>query len=154
MVLCSRLRTKRSLAHRLLAMSVKMKVTQSCRLFVTPWTIQSVKFSRSDYWSGYPYPSPGDLPNPGIKPGSRALHLYHLSHQGSPRILESVAYPFSSGSSPPRNRTGISRIAGGLFTNWATREAWQGQRLPNECWEWYKDGQIVETVLCLWVFCI
>ena len=37
--------------------------------------------------------------------------LYHLSHKGSPRILEWVAYPFSSGSSQPRNRTGVSCIA-------------------------------------------
>ena len=39
------------------------------------------------------------------------------------RILEWVAFPFSSGSSPPRNSTGISCIAGGFFTNWAVREA-------------------------------
>ena len=39
------------------------------------------------------------------------------------RILEWVAFPFSSGSSPPRNSTSISCIAGGFFTNWAVREA-------------------------------
>ena len=39
------------------------------------------------------------------------------------RILEWVAYPFSSGSSWPRSQTGISCIAGGSFTNWAIREA-------------------------------
>ena len=39
------------------------------------------------------------------------------------RILEWVAYPFSSGSSPPRNQTRVSWIAGGSFTSWATREA-------------------------------
>ena len=49
--------------------------------------------------------------------------LYHLGHQGSPRILEWVASPFSSGSSLPRNRTGLSCIAGGFFTTWATRDA-------------------------------
>ncbi|MES7760928.1 hypothetical protein U6J64_12300, partial [Cutibacterium acnes] len=42
--------------------------------------------------------------------------LYQLSHKGSPRILEWVAYPFSSGSSQPRNQTGVSCIAGGFFT--------------------------------------
>ena len=45
-------------------------------------------FSRQEYWSGLPFPSPGDLLDPGIKPGSPALQtdslLYHLSHQGSP----------------------------------------------------------------------
>ena len=39
------------------------------------------------------------------------------------RILEWVAFPFSRGSSQPRNRTQVSHIAGGLFTNWAMREA-------------------------------
>ena len=41
--------------------------------FVTPWTVArqaplSMGFSRQEYWSGLPFPSPGDLPNPGIKP--------------------------------------------------------------------------------------
>ena len=48
--------------------------------------------------------------------------LYQLSHKGSPRILEWVAYPFSSRSSWPRNRTGVSCIAGRFFTNWAIGE--------------------------------
>ena len=51
------------------------------------------------------------------------LILCQLSHRGSPRILEWVASPFSSGSSRPRNWTGVSCIAGGFFTNWAIREA-------------------------------
>ena len=37
-----------------------------------------MKFSRSEYWSGYPIPSPADLPNPGIEPGSPALHADSL----------------------------------------------------------------------------
>ena len=57
--------------------------------------------------------------NPGL-PHCRQI-LYQLSHKGSPRVLEWVAYPFSSGSSRPRNRTGVSCIAGGVFTNWAIR---------------------------------
>ena len=45
---------------------------------VIPWTVAhqaplSVEFSRQEYWSGLPFPSPGDLPNPGIKPGSPSL---------------------------------------------------------------------------------
>ena len=43
--------------------------------------------------------------------------LYQLSHKGSPRTLEWVAYPFSRGSSLPRNHTQVSCIAGGFFTN-------------------------------------
>ena len=60
-------------------------------------------------------------PNPGL-PLFRWI-LYQLSHKGSPRILERVAYPFSSGSFQPRNWTGVSCIAGEFFTNWAIREA-------------------------------
>ena len=48
--------------------------------------------------------------------------LYQLSHHGSPRILEWVPYPFSRASFQPRNQTGVSCIAGGFFTSWATRE--------------------------------
>ena len=67
----------------------------------------------------------GIFPNQGSNPGlphCRQIH-YQLNHQGSPRILEWVAYHFSSGSSRPRNRNGVSCIAGGFFTNWAIREA-------------------------------
>ena len=49
--------------------------------------------------------------------------LYQLSHKRSPRILEWVAYPFSSRSSQPRKWTGVFCIAGGFFTNWALKEA-------------------------------
>ena len=49
--------------------------------------------------------------------------LYQLSHRGSPRILEWVAYPFFSGSSWPRNRTRGFCITSRFFTNWAIREA-------------------------------
>ena len=67
----------------------------------------------------------GIFPTQGSSPG--LLHcrwiLYPLSHQGSPRILEWVAFPFSSRSSRPRNLTGVSCTAGGFFTSWATREA-------------------------------
>ena len=66
----------------------------------------------------------GIFPTQGSNPG--LLHcrqiLYHLNHQGSPRILEWVAYPFSRGTSWPRNRTSISCIAGRFFTRWATWE--------------------------------
>ena len=66
----------------------------------------------------------GIFPTQGSNPG--LLHCrqirYQLSHQGSPRILEWVAYPFSSGSSWPRNQTRLSCIAGRFFTSRATRE--------------------------------
>ena len=151
-----------------------------------------MEFSRQEYWSGLSFPSPEDLPDPGIEPWSPALQadslpfelqgspqsesetrstvldslqphelyspwnspgqntevgslsllqgilpiqglkpglphcrriLYQLSHKGSPRILEWVAYPFPRGSFWPRNQTGVSYIAGIFFTNRAMREA-------------------------------
>ena len=66
------------------------------------------------------FPTQGS--NPGLPHGRQIL--YQLSHQGSPRILEWVTYPFSRGSSFPRNRIGVSWIAGGFFTIWATREVY------------------------------
>ena len=69
----------------------------------TPWTraLQaplSMRFPRQEYWSGLPSPSPGHLPNPGIKPSSLAWQVdsLPLSHQRSPNndtlILKSLAY--------------------------------------------------------------
>ena len=57
---------------------VKMKSLSRVRLFVTPWTVAyqappSMGFSRQEYWSGLPFPSPGHLPDPGIEPGSPTL---------------------------------------------------------------------------------
>ena len=57
---------------------------------MAPWTVarqapQSMEFSRQEYWSGLPWPSPGDLPNPGIEPGSPSLEAdsYPLSYLGN-----------------------------------------------------------------------
>ena len=76
--------------------------------------------------------------NPGL-PDCRWI-LYKLSYQRNPRILEWVAYPFSSGSSWPRNRTRVSCTACGFFTDWAIREAsWlKGEEGEIECkWTQY-----------------
>ena len=58
-----------------------------------PWIVAhqvplSMELSRQEYWSGLPFPSPGDCPDPGIKPMSPALQVdsLQLSHQGSPAI--------------------------------------------------------------------
>ena len=55
-----------------------MRLLSCVRLFATPWPVVyqaplSMGFSRQEYWSGFPFSSPGDLPDPGIKPGSPAL---------------------------------------------------------------------------------
>ena len=72
---------------------VKVKSLSRVQLFATPWTVAyqappSMGFSRQECWSGLPFPSPGDLPNPGIDPSLPHCRqmLYRLSHQGSPSI--------------------------------------------------------------------
>ena len=86
--------------------------------FVTPWTIQSMEFSRP-----YGVGSYSLLQGIFLAQGSNQYlphfkwSLYHLSHQGSPRTLEWIAYPFTSRSSQPTSRTGVSYIAGGFFTS-------------------------------------
>ena len=66
-------------------------VTKLCLTLVTPWTAAcqaplSMGFSRQEYWSGLSFPSPGDLPDPGIEPGSPALQADSLLTEphGSP----------------------------------------------------------------------
>ena len=70
---------------------VKVKSLSPVRLFGIPWTVAhqvppSMQFSRQKYWSGLPFPSPGDLPNTGIEPGLPhcGQTLYHLSHCAIP----------------------------------------------------------------------
>ena len=63
-----------------------MKLFSRVRLFVTPWTVAyqappSMGFSRQEYWSGLPFPSPGDLPDPGIEPGSPTLQADALTSE-------------------------------------------------------------------------
>ena len=71
-----------------------MKSLSHVWLFETPWTVAhqappSMELSRQEYWSGLPFPSPGDLPDPGSQGSDPGLPhcrqtLYHLSHQGIP----------------------------------------------------------------------
>ena len=118
--------------------------------FFTSWVTREAQ----EYWSGWPIPSPADLLDPGIEPGSPALQVDSLPAElsGKPKVklkvaqscltlcnpldcivhgilqartLEWVAFPFFRGSSQPRDRTQVSHIAGGFFTSWATREAQQ-----------------------------
>ena len=68
----------------------EVKLLSHVQLFATSWTVAywaplSMGFSRQEYWSRLPFPSPGDLPNPGIEPGLPHWKqmLYPLNHQGS-----------------------------------------------------------------------
>ena len=67
---------------------MKVKLLSHVQLFATPWTVAhqaplSMGFSRQQYWSGLPLPSPRDLSDPGIKPGSPALQADALPSEPS-----------------------------------------------------------------------
>ena len=114
-----------------LILPMKAKVIQSCLILCnlmdyspcnSPFQNTGVGSLPTQYWTGF-------FPTQGLNSG--LLHcrqiLYQLSHKGNPRILEWVAYPFSSRSSRPRNLTGVSCTAGRFFTNWAIRKALYSQ---------------------------
>ena len=116
----------------LIGCAVLCLVAQSCSTFCNPMNCSppgsSVHGDSPDKNTGVSchallqgiFPTQKSIP--GL-PHCRRI-LYCLSHQGSPIILKWVAYPFSRGTSRPRNQTGISCIAGGFFTSWATRETY------------------------------
>ena len=68
-------------------MKERNEVAQSCLMLCDPMNSSlhqappSMGFSRREYWSGLPFPSPGNLPNPGIKPGTPALQAGALSSE-------------------------------------------------------------------------
>ena len=76
---------------------LKVKSLSHVQLFVTPWTVasqapQSMEFSRQEYWSGFPFPSPGDLPDPGIKPGSPTLQADALPSEPTTSFIYIYIY--------------------------------------------------------------
>ena len=103
----------------------------------TVWTVAhqaplSMGFSSLEYWSGWPWPPPGDLPNSGMEPGSPTLQVDSLPSEppGKPWLLnkfvgcKNVCLPIPSpGIFWLRNRTRVSCIASRFFISWATREA-------------------------------
>ena len=73
-------------------LKVKVKSLSCVQLFATPWTVAyqappSVGFSRQEYWSGLPFPSPVNLPNPGIKPRSPALQADTLPSEPKGKLM-------------------------------------------------------------------
>ena len=72
-------------------------VAKSCLTLVAPWTVAcqvplSMGFSRQEYWSGLPFPSPGDLPDPGTEPRSPSLQTDSLLNelQGNQIMLDCI----------------------------------------------------------------
>ena len=125
---------KKSVSHSILSDS-----------FTTPWTVTrqaplSKGFSRQEYWSRLPFPTPGDLPNPGIK-----LHLLHwqvdslpLSHQGNPytwydaakNVHYLCALPISTDSSPPGSS--VQGIFQARILEWAAISYSRGSSWPRD----------------------
>ena len=82
---------------------VKVKWSESCSVmsyFAIPWMVAhqaslTIEFPKTEYWRGLPYPPPGDLPNPGIKPGSPTLQTDSLTiwATGEAHIFTCILYP-------------------------------------------------------------
>ena len=98
--------------------------------FVIPWTIACQAlllrgFSRPEHCRGLPCPSPGDRPNPGIKPRSPALQAASLQSDppGKPNNTGVGSLSLLQGTFLTQEWNQASWIAGGFFTSWTTREA-------------------------------
>ena len=89
----------------------KWKSLSQVPLFATPWTTQSMEFSRPEHWSGQPFPSPGDLPDSGMEPRSPTLQADSLPAKpqekskntgvGSLALLQGIFPPQESNWGPP-----------------------------------------------------
>ena len=97
---------------------VKVKSLSRVRLSATPWTVAyqappSMGFPRQEYWSGLPFPSPGDLPDPRIEPGFPSLEADALTSEPprKPHQLYSVNY------------IGIQLILPLVFQEWENKKA-------------------------------
>ena len=99
------------------SVSQSVKLLSCVRLFAIPWTVAyqappSMEFSRQEYWSGLPFPCPGDLPDARIEPGLPHCRqmLYRLSYQGSPGyIFRACGCHFTTIQMPEQwDRTGCS----------------------------------------------
>ena len=74
------------------------EVAQSCLTLCDPWTVAhqappSMGFSRQEYWSGLPFPSPGDLPDPGIEPRSPTLQADSLPSEPPGKPIKETHLP-------------------------------------------------------------
>ena len=78
---------------------MKCELLSHVWLFATPWTVAhqtplSMEFSRQEYRSGFPFPSPGNFPDPGIKPGSPVLQADYLSSESPGDINNTITIDF------------------------------------------------------------
>ena len=96
----------------------KSKSLSHVQLFATPQTIQSLEFSRPEYWSGLPFASPRNLPNPGIKPRSPALQVDSLpaepqGNTGVGRLSLFLPHPAIEPGSPSSQADSLPTVLSG-----------------------------------------
>ena len=111
----------------------------SCvRLLGTPWTIQSMKFSRPEFWSGFPFPSPGgDLPNPGIEPRSPTLPAIFFFLPDKPQGKLTRDFPGGSGG-----KSVCLQCQRPGFNPWVGKIPWRRKRRPAPVLlSWKSHGQ-------------
>ena len=95
-------------------MKVKVKLLSLVQLFVTPWIVANqappfMEFSRQKYWSGLPFPSPGDLPDPWIEPGSPVLQADALPSE-PPGMAVTFCYSSLKGPRPSPHSTPVKKV--------------------------------------------
>ena len=112
-------------------MKVKWNLLSHVWLFVTPWTTQSMEFSMPEYWSGESFPSPGDLPNPGIEPRSRALRADSLPAEPRGKPLWGLGCWLQI---HPGTRS--RRISASWFTNFLPLDSENTQLVPPASVPW------------------
>ena len=94
-----------------ISLFMKVKVTQLYPTLTTPWTIQSVEFSRAEYWSGQPFPSPGEPPNPAIKPRSPSLQVDSLPAEPPGKTKNTGVSSLSLLQPMKTKNTGVSSLS-------------------------------------------
>ena len=120
-----------------------------------PWTVVhqaplSIGFPRQEYWAGLPFPSLGDLPNPGIKPRSPSLQADSLPAEspGKPKNTGMGSLSLLQWNFPTREYNQVSCIGGRFFTNWAIREA--QEKVSQLCPTLQPHGLSPTSLLCPW----
>ena len=151
-------------------MNVKVFLAQAC-LFATPWTAAhqaplSLGLSRQAYWSGLPFPSPGDLPDPGIKPWSPALPANSSPSEPPGKPFYRVVYTWQSqspsASHPPFPLLAVHAYiySGSAFLliyafnkkNWMAQLNWNAQLLASFSASYHFESELSSTLL--WTFSI
>ena len=133
---------KAVLSHSVISDSLRPRGLYPTRL-LCPWG-----FSMQEYWSGLPFPSPGDLPNPGIEPRFPTLQgiLYHLSHQESPfqRVYKA--------SNIKRTQNKISSPSVILDTREGCRLSWgrSADQLTSSCTQCFMVKELFACPLLRW----